>query len=274
MTFKKQLHKWLHSSDSTWQPHDRWAAIQAAIGHPTSRPISISKPRRKQPYIKLVIGALATAACLGGVIGGALWNTCQNNQQEISSITIQDEIIINEVTYIVSTDHRPISSNVSYIKILNITDLISYLNYDIRPTVVPSDLQYRNDVFEKKPPTVGYTANGDIVELRNSNFQFIYTGNKPTPRQISIFYSKTATAVGEMHYHPVDANEPYYESQINGTAVKIGHVSTSMYFEGHTDKWPTERYVAEFTVADIHLQVTADNLTLDEFLSVIKSIIR
>ncbi len=277
MTSKSQWSELLSPLHDEWQPHDRWDEIEAAIQRQTLHPLP-SNTRKKPCKHPIILYTVMAVACVATVMCGTVLKRPHNNNASLGVIesnnTSTDIVIVNEIVSSNNRGYNPIENTIIYEKKLNINELISYLEYDIRPTSIPSDLQYRSDIFERTPPTIGYTADGTAVDLHNSNFQFIYTNVNKTPRQISIYYSKTNTVVGKMQYHY--ENNTLFEnaSTINNITVIIGHLATEMIFDNYDEKVATERYVAEFTVAGIHMQVTTDNLTLDEFLAVVKSIIR
>ncbi len=265
---------------------DRWSAIENTIRQkqlPVVKKSSIN-------YKKMVGKLIACAAAIAVSIGGLLQSSSSTDKLVVESPGVsveesvgqsdheednEDEVYINEMNAIPGRSNILISPDDMYKKELNMSESIDYLGYDILPDFTPSDIQFRKDLFDKKPPALSYYNNGTlIIHPMYNTFNFVYSNKTDTARQIQICCSKTTIPNGGKIYTLKNPDEKPKVSIINNMNVKVGHSWFSQNFEGSTELTHTDRYVAEFTIKGIHTQVVTDNLSLEEFLTVVKSMIR
>ncbi len=260
-------------------PPDRWEALQAEWRRRQLCVVVPFRPRRKRRFPRLLLCTVAAMTACGVLLctpAGGAWLFGQDRTPAVSHTAgesvMADNIVVNEVKEYKRKHYNPPMSDIAYTKELDWDNLIDYLGYDIRPVDYPNDLCFRKDWVEQHPLELKYNQNGNVVAMQHNNFTYTSTGL--SPRQLVIHYSKIKTPVSDRVYCLKDKNTESVQATINNIQVKIGYLLTKGKFDGFIDDMPTERYVAVFTVKGVYLQVTADNLTLEEFVAVIKSMIR
>ncbi len=256
-------------------PEGQWEAIRREIERRGLQPGNkgIRHPCR---LVKLTLLAAAVAAVVLLMVccphGNKSRMTPAVGETSVPAEQSGNTVCVNEVTVVFEPYGYTGGENLIHQKVIYFDDVLELLAYDICPAQYPDDLQFSSG---ENPFTLDYHSDGSFVTVPPHNiFRLDYTGGTGVPRQIVIYCSNITSPVGVYEYRLKDTTAPCELSAINGLSVKIGHLSTTEKFAGFTDKQPTERYVAEFTVAGIHTQVTADNLTLEEFVAVVSSMIR
>ncbi len=253
-----------------------WTVMETALRRHQLRPLPQPR-RRKRAGMRALLCAVVFMTVFAVFFCSPFFTTDGWYTEFLPSTEetpAEDTVLVNEVIMVEFTDHHVDNITVACTKKLGMDDILMYLGRDIRPTAYPVDLEFNQTAFEQELQTLEYGVDGELISYPTYNdFYFSYIGGTLLPRQIQIYCSKVCAQVGKSEYHSIDT--AYLLSTINHVQVKIGHLLTKDIFENFDeDKMPTERYVAEFTVADIHVQVTTDNLTLEEFVAVVRSMIR
>ncbi len=259
-------------------PHaDRWPAIRQELLHREVRVVSKPVTRHRLPIRTLALCAVTILAILGTMIPLLRSDSRLPIGAPISSNAeaSEDIVVVNEVEAVPNQSSYPITLSKIYTEELSLEDVFAHLNAIVPPQQLPSDIQFRRDLFEKKTTKLTYDSEGSLLVHPSYNvFYFFYTAKDNPVRKVQISCSKTIVPEGEIKYTLLEESSQYNISVINNLEVKIGHLWMKQNFEYSTEYEHSERYVAEFTVAGIHTQVVSDNLTLEEFVTTVKSMIR
>lgn len=272
--------------------HNTYCSLQQRI-HPDAALLETTRQMMRQAAadrhrrFKRSLG-IGTAACTVAVLlGVAALRLAQPHEQ--SQLLAQPDVLssgqaeperecldfsihINEITGVqaVSIDQKLAFPENALTKELTQDEAIGYLGRDVRPQSLPDGLkQEENDAY----------LFAELPDGRVVYDQFIFwfredSGEEYNPlcRQLTLTASKTGLVSDCVYLYP----QAYQKSYIGGVEIKLGHqeVSYGPYDElTHAPAGTYDRYVAELTVDGVECELVADNLTQQEFIDALVSII-
>ncbi|MEA4888806.1 MAG: hypothetical protein VB070_05020 [Clostridiaceae bacterium] len=175
------------------------------------------------------------------------------SQQNIPTKT--SDIMIHELTQLPSADKMNIALKTEDFIKMNKQELCNFYGINVFPTVLPNDMNEVADavygIFKRDKGT------GDIYYSQN----VLNYVNSSETKYLNIELSK-----GQLPYTDIATftNNKNEKSTINGNELFIGHYSIKK----------NEYYYAEFLYHDVGFRITANNLTQNEFVETLTSIIQ
>ena len=275
---------------------DRWKEIEARVD--AAAPVHMV-PRRKRRYSAAIAAAactvVAAAAVWGGYLAagtrrpavgdfsegaapsadGGLPSGTGREAAGLPPASVPEDdagrLVIHELESGVAAMPLLIPDDEMYTEYWDIGQVLGYLGRDIRPTALPADMR-------QVGPDRGWSAefynDGTMIPYPCYNeFGFYYTGKEEEipelTRRLRVDATRTNSRVGDMLYMFDEDMEP---SVLAGVEMRIGHCRVGHYDGGKEPIGWYDRYVAQFTLDGLTMQMVSENLDEGEFLAAVRSV--
>ena len=249
------------------------------------------KQRKKQRMIFL---SLASAACIGiiALSSSVLKNESDNNGKISNGDAVIENDDINHQKYVMSevifnqidteldlsdSDNRLKLKDGCYEKKLNQAESFNYLGKDVRPTFLPEGIKYYGDEYTAFLQTIFYNSDNSVY-LDQFHFSYAYEFDvyDPLMKKINISVSKVSSAQDDCISIWAENMEA---SKINNIDVMIGKREMPYGPFTPVEDGPGipsgyyDLFVADFSYDGLNYQVISDNLTEEEFVKILASMI-
>lgn len=251
------------------------------------------KVRQKKKQ-RIIFLSLASAACIGIIaLSGSILNNQSDNNDKISNgdVVIENNdtnhqkdlvtrVVFNQIDTeagFADSDNRLVLPNGGYEKKLTQAESFDYLGKDVRPTFLPEGIKYLGDEFPEFSQTIFYNLDNSVY---HDQFYFSYAYDfesyNPLEKKIGITVSKVSSAQDDCISIWAENMEA---SKIKDIDVMIGKREMPYGPFTPVEDGPSipsgyyDLFVAEFSYDGLNYQVISDNLTEEEFVKVLASMI-
>ncbi len=239
--------------------------------------------KRHVSAVVFVVAILVAAAVLSNVLPSAstylsdgkpvgIDDTIDRTNKDVPPSDPMESVYFNQMTDEPMSDSKLyFDPEKTYEEMLTLAQVWKYLGRDIRPKHLPNGMNAATAQSDEPHYRMIYHNDGSVAW---DQFHFIYSesfeGYDPLHKTLRITVSKTTAKSDLLYVWSEDMNE----SKINGTEMKIG--ARKMSFGPYTDHQPAGYYdlfIAEFGFRGVDYQVVGENLSKEEFIETLSSMV-